>query len=183
MRDAKKLMMAIAFATKAHSGQTRNDGSPYILHPIRVATILSDEYNYNDVDTLCIAILHDVIEDCTKPGQEGKMYGTIKNLFGDSISGGVAVLSKNMCRKLDSGKYDIDQYYSDISTERRDIQAIKVADRIHNVSDMMNWKKDRVRKYLEETRKYVLPIAQSTDAAMYRRLYELVQTQEAMLLP
>jgi (p)ppGpp synthase/HD superfamily hydrolase len=48
---------AIALATEAHRGQTRPDGGPYILHPLRVMLSLLDELDQ------VAAVLHDVVED------------------------------------------------------------------------------------------------------------------------
>jgi len=49
------------FGAKAHTGQQRKTGEPYIAHPLAVAGILADVHV--DAATLCAALLHDVIED------------------------------------------------------------------------------------------------------------------------
>src|SRR5579871_4559560 len=60
--DVRKIRYAYYVAEKAHSGQTRTSGEPYILHPIAVARILVDLRM--DDDSICAALLHDVLEDC-----------------------------------------------------------------------------------------------------------------------
>ena len=55
------LYKAYCYAAKAHEGQTRKDGSPYITHPLAVANIVADLKL--DTDALCAALLHDCIED------------------------------------------------------------------------------------------------------------------------
>ena len=57
----RQVYTAYQFAAKAHSGQQRHSGDPYISHPIAVAKILAQMRM--DVQTLIAAILHDVIED------------------------------------------------------------------------------------------------------------------------
>ena len=59
--DKALLYKAYCYAAKAHEGQTRKDGSPYITHPLAVADIVADLKL--DTDSLCAALLHDCIED------------------------------------------------------------------------------------------------------------------------
>lgn len=69
MKEILKHHKAIAFAAKAHEGQTRKDGvTPYIVHPIGVAEIVK-YYNGND-DEINAAHLHDVVEDCDITNEE-----------------------------------------------------------------------------------------------------------------
>ncbi|MCF0113719.1 MAG: bifunctional (p)ppGpp synthetase/guanosine-3',5'-bis(diphosphate) 3'-pyrophosphohydrolase, partial [Erysipelotrichaceae bacterium] len=71
----QKLDDAIIFATKCHSGQLRKIvNTPYILHPLEVATIISTMTP--DEDLMIAGLLHDVIEDCNVDPKE------IKNRFG-----------------------------------------------------------------------------------------------------
>jgi Guanosine polyphosphate pyrophosphohydrolases/synthetases len=62
--DIIKITRAFGIATKAHTGQFRNGNKvePYINHPLRVALILIEELNIHDVDLICAALLHDVLE-------------------------------------------------------------------------------------------------------------------------
>ena len=56
------MRQAYTFASRAHDGQERMDGKPYISHPLEVAKILV-EMNM-DTDSICAALMHDVLEDC-----------------------------------------------------------------------------------------------------------------------
>lgn len=173
-------MQAIAFATKAHKGQIRDDGTPYVLHPIGVATMLATEFGYSDVDTLCVAILHDVIEDCSPKGHPMSMYIAIKDQFGDKVAGGVAMLSKNMALTGgdNGGKPDKHKYFTDIAGSSSMVRVVKVADRIYNMSDMVGWPMKRIHNYIFETQVHVIPIALGTDERMAKRLQEVVAIQE-----
>lgn len=60
-KQGEMLSKAILIATLAHEGQFDKAGKPYILHPLTVLHKVGDE----DEETQCVAVLHDVIEDCT----------------------------------------------------------------------------------------------------------------------
>ena len=70
---------AIALAVEAHAGQERKDGSPYILHPLRVMNVFADEPGVPGKILRCAAVLHDVCEDCGVP------LTTIRDLVGAPI--------------------------------------------------------------------------------------------------
>ncbi len=61
MKNGEMLSKAILIATQAHAGQFDKGGKPYICHPL---TVMHKVGNSNEV-VQCIAVLHDVIEDCT----------------------------------------------------------------------------------------------------------------------
>ena len=54
---------ALKLAFRAHLGQFRDDGTPYVVHPLRVCCLLAEEMHLRDLKTLCTALLHDAIED------------------------------------------------------------------------------------------------------------------------
>ena len=59
--ESPRIQQAIDIATKAHEGQLRKTGEPYIIHPLAVMKIL-EEWNM-DEDTIIAGILHDTVED------------------------------------------------------------------------------------------------------------------------
>ena len=59
-KQVNLMRQAYTFASKAHDGQERMDGKPYISHPLEVARILV-EMNM-DVDSICAGLMHDVLE-------------------------------------------------------------------------------------------------------------------------
>lgn len=69
---------AVAFAMKAHEGQTRKDGSVYILHPLEDATVVGTMTN--DLELLAAAVLHDTVEDTPVTAQD------ILDNFGERIA-------------------------------------------------------------------------------------------------
>ena len=72
--EVTSILRAYEFGSKAHEGQQRKSGEPYIHHPLEVARILSDMHM--DYQTLSAAILHDVIEDThTAKAEISKQFG------------------------------------------------------------------------------------------------------------
>ncbi len=127
-KEVNQVLKAYSYAQKAHSGQYRLSGEPYVSHPLAVANILSSLKM--DQDTLSAALLHDVIEDTgsTKLGIKKEFNINVANLV-DGVS------------KLD--KLDI-QSATEIQAENfqkmvlamsKDIRVVvlKLADRLHNM--------------------------------------------------
>ena len=85
--DYKTFEKAIDFAVKAHSGQTRKDGTLFILHPMEVAAIAGTLTKNTDV--LCAAVLHDTVEDTATTAQD------IFDNFGERIAELVACETEN----------------------------------------------------------------------------------------
>ena len=59
------LISAIAYAAEKHKNQRRKDAeaSPYINHPIALANVLANEGGIANIDVICAAVLHDILED------------------------------------------------------------------------------------------------------------------------
>ena len=69
---------AYVYANRCHDGQTRRSGEPYMQHPLNTALVLADLRL--DTDTLCAALLHDVMEDC------GVTYQDLEEEFGGEVA-------------------------------------------------------------------------------------------------
>ena len=76
--DVEPLMRAYIFAAKAHKGQERISGEPYLSHPLEVAGILTELRL--DTGTVAAGLLHDVVEDTHSTLTE------IKELFGNEVA-------------------------------------------------------------------------------------------------
>ena len=76
--DLSKIISSYEFAARAHEGQTRSSGQPYIIHPLSVSYILLELGM--DTDTICAAMLHDVVEDTPVTLEE------VKKRFGQDVA-------------------------------------------------------------------------------------------------
>ena len=146
---------AFEFANKAHAGVRRRSGEPYIMHPIAVATIVSQEIGLGST-SICAALLHDVVEDtdCTIEVIEasfGKKIATIVDgltkIPGDIFSEQASVQAENF-RKL-------------LLTMSDDIRVvlIKLADRLHNMRTLSSMPPNKQYKIAGETIYIYAPLA------------------------
>lgn len=153
--DEKRLKAAYNFAMKAHEGQKRMDGMPYITHPTEVALILLRLRV--DEDTLIACFLHDVIEDTPYTIKD------VEQRFGKNV----AFLVKGVT-KLSKVKYRHDMLSRQIDSLRkfflhsaRDLRIIliKLADRLHNMRTLSHVHKEKQLRIAKETMEIYVPIA------------------------
>ena len=152
--DVKKIKEAYELAQKAHQGQTRVSGEPYISHPIAVAYILAELGM--DTETLIAALLHDVVED-TPITQED-----IIRQFGNHIAllvDGVTKLGKvPLSTKEEQQSENVRKMLLAMSQDIRVI-IIKLADRLHNMRTLSVKSPQKRRDTALETMEIYAPIA------------------------
>jgi len=111
-----ELDIAKQIATKAHAGQKRRDGTPYIRHPERVAARCKTDQEK------AVAWLHDVIEDC--PGWTAAKLG--KRGISDPVSWAVLLLTKGAWPEQD---------YLPLIKDNALAKAVKIQDMLDNLGD------------------------------------------------
>ncbi len=141
-------------AEKAHSGQFRKSGEPYISHPLSVALILAEL----KLDYLCIvaAILHDCIEDTSVTKDD------IKNDFGQQIAHIVEGVSKLTNLEFNSSSQkQAENFQKLILAMSKDMRVmiIKLADRLHNMRTIDSMSKEKKILKAKETSELHAPIA------------------------
>ena len=150
----KEIYRAYEFGAKAHAGQLRLSGEPYIHHPVRVAQILAEMHM--DPGSLVAAILHDVIED-TPTAKEH-----IISEFGDEVAELVDGLSKLTHLSFESKAHaQAENFRKMLLAMSHDIRVIlvKLADRLHNMRTLKALKVDKRRQISRETLEIYAPIA------------------------
>ena len=146
---------AYLFGAKAHEGQHRVSGEPYIYHPLEVACILADMHM--DHQTLIAALLHDVIEDTDTAKKE------ISKRFGKSVAELVDGVSKLTQVTFDSVEQaQAHNFRKMLMAMSNDIRVIlvKLADRLHNMRTLGVLHPDKRRRIARETLEIYVPIAQ-----------------------
>jgi (p)ppGpp synthase/HD superfamily hydrolase len=154
--DRKDIREALKVAEACHKGQKRDEGTPYILHPIRVGLILLNELGVNDPVPVIIALLHDVMEDSDITEAE------IESRFGTKVAHAVKVLTKKKDYGLSKEERDR-LYIENLSEADPVIRRIKLSDRLDNVRGLhRSPDPGKRRKYWQETRDVYLPFARTS---------------------
>ena len=153
--DTESLNKAYNFALEAHQNQKREEGVPYIIHPVAVAKILTDLKL--DSATITTGLLHDTIED-TKV-----TYESVKKEFGEEVANlvdGVTKISELETKASTESKAE--NFRKLILATSKDIRVllVKIADRLHNMRTIqfVNDKKKIIRK-AKETMEIYAPLA------------------------
>jgi guanosine-3',5'-bis(diphosphate) 3'-pyrophosphohydrolase len=136
---------ALHYAVKAHEGQFRSDGSPYVKHPERVADFVRKFKKSKNLDALIsAAFLHDTIEDTDTTHED------LEKMFGGLIASLVKELTSDKDKIREIGKTDyLAQKMANMSSWAL---VIKLADRLDNVQDIATAKTPEWRrKYRSET--------------------------------
>ena len=149
------LSKAYEFALNAHKNQKRDEGVPYIIHPLAVADILSDLKL--DSATITTGLLHDTIED-TKI-----TYNSVVKEFGKEVADlvdGVTKISELEDKAADNSKAE--NFRKLILATSKDIRVllVKLADRLHNMRTLQFVKDEnkKIRK-AKETMEIYAPLA------------------------
>lgn len=152
--DLSKIVSAYELAEKYHHNQKRESGEPYITHPLAVAYILLELGM--DTDTICSALLHDVVEDtdCTLE-QLQKKFGTDVAM----LVNGVTKLKKVETFTKDEQKAENIRKILLAMSEDIRVIIIKLADRLHNMRTLNFCKEEKRRTIAHETMNIYAPIA------------------------
>jgi GTP diphosphokinase / guanosine-3',5'-bis(diphosphate) 3'-diphosphatase len=165
--DVDVVMRAYLYAARAHDGQTRKSGEPYLMHPIAVAAILAEWHM--DVDTIATGFLHDTMEDCLASHSE------LSGMFGVQVADmveGVTKIGKLRFRNKEEAQAE--NFRKMILAMAKDIRVIlvKLADRLHNMRTMEHMRPDRQKDISQETLDIFAPIANRLGLAAVKQELE-----------
>lgn len=152
--EVETLARAYAFSARAHAGQYRKDGKPYITHPLAVAEILAGWHM--DGQTLVAALLHDVLEDT------GVSREQITADFGPAVAALVDGVTKLDQLKFESRVHaQAENFRKMLLAMAKDVRVIliKLADRLHNMRTLDAMKPEARTRIAQETLEIYAPIA------------------------
>lgn len=152
--DIALIKKSYEYSEKAHEGQIRRSGEPYILHPLQVAFILSQLHL--DAPAIMTGLLHDTVEDTDATLDE------IKKLFGESVANlvdGVTKISQISFRNTHAKQGE--NIRKMIVAMGKDIRVIvvKLADRLHNMRTLNHMPYEKQARIAQETLDIYAPIA------------------------
>ena len=150
-----RVRKAYLIGARAHAGQTRKSGEPYITHPVAVAHILAELGM--DAETIIAAILHDTLEDTplSRAELEAEFGTTVAELVD-----GVTKLDKLRFRSV--AEAAAESFRKMLLAMARDMRVIliKLADRLHNMRTLTSMVPEARRRIARETLDIYAPIAQ-----------------------
>ena len=169
------IQKALLLAERAHDGQTRDDGHPYVIHPIRVAKSLLEEIGEREANILAAALLHDVVEDTRVTVAE------IQEQFGPRI----AELVNSVTRPRAKEETEHDKFttkpknYQKILTSSTETIRIKAMDILDN---MRGWVaaeqtvrlQGKLPRWLHEARLWYIPIGEKAGNGVAQEMREIV---------
>jgi len=144
------------FAKKAHKGQKRSSGEPYIIHPLSTAYILAKMHMSSKI--IATGILHDVIEDTEFTFQD------LKNLFGENIANlveGVTKISDFHYKGSSHMAKQAENFRKLLISSTKDVRVIliKLADRLHNMQTIEFLDTNRQKRIAKSTLSIYAPLA------------------------
>jgi GTP diphosphokinase / guanosine-3',5'-bis(diphosphate) 3'-diphosphatase len=152
--DLGLVQRAYAYAAKAHDGQLRRSGDPYVVHPLGVATTIAELKL--DVPSICAGLLHDCVEDTSATTEE------ITQAFGSEISflvEGVTKLGKIPWNTKEERQAE--SFRKMLLAMARDIRVIliKLADRVDNMRTLDAMPPEKQERIARETMEIYAPLA------------------------
>lgn len=152
--EVEIIKRAYYYADNLHSGQKRQSGEPYIIHPLNVAYILASMHA--DRDTICAGLLHDTLEDTHVTKED------ISHDFNPEIASlvdGVTKISKlNFSTKQEQNVANTRKIITGITSDVR-IIIIKLADRLHNMRTLEYKMEFKQKENSLETMDIFVPLA------------------------
>lgn len=152
--DTDMIMRAFELADKAHKGQKRKSGEEYIIHPVAVAYILA-QYKM-DTETICAALMHDVIEDT--PYTHEDIAREFNETIADLVEGVTKIGKIDYQSKEESQAEYLRKMVMAMSKDIRVI-LIKLVDRLHNMRTLEYMTKEKQQEKARETLDIYAPIA------------------------
>lgn len=158
------LEKAIEFMKQKHGNQKRKQGTPYYTHPLAVAKLLKDK-GFPEEYQLA-GLFHDLIEDTDAT------YEEIIAFSNEDVAEAVRLLSKTK-------GYVMSEYIGNIKANEM-ARMVKLADRIHNLSESPNASRKFQAKYIEETQAWYIGLAEGTvfEDDLNRELNNLIKVYE-----
>ncbi|MBQ5545512.1 MAG: bifunctional (p)ppGpp synthetase/guanosine-3',5'-bis(diphosphate) 3'-pyrophosphohydrolase [Clostridia bacterium] len=152
--DMAAIEKAYLFANRAHAGQTRKSGEPYIVHPISVANILVQLGM--DTDSVVAALLHDVVEDT--PVTSAEIEANFGSIIAQIIDG-LTKLSKMGFKTRE--EHQAENVRRMLIASNKDIRVliIKLADRLNNMRTLSAMYPQKQRDIARETMEIYAPLA------------------------
>lgn len=157
-----KIYQALCVAYRAHRGQMRKSGDPFIIHPVEVALLLANLKM--DAPTVIAGLLHDTVEDTelTFPQLEALFGPTVRSIVEGETKVSklpkLAMQENSLAEQQDEQAENLRQMFVAMTDDYR-IIIVKLADRLHNMRTLRHMKPEKQIKISRETLDIFAPLA------------------------
>lgn len=171
--DRRLILEALDLVKKKHSGQYRDEGPPYAIHPIRVATLLIEDLGIEDRDSVIAALLHDTVEDTDLTLEE------VEKKFSSNISQMVSVLTRDKDTEPKQEKF------KKILGENKLVRIIKACDWLDN---MRSWSyiprnnpvRSKFPRWFHEAETMYIPLAETVDSKLVQDMKKALASAQSL---
>ena len=168
-RDKSLILEALEVTKRAHEGQKRDEGDPYIIHPIRVANTLIYDLDITDAEMIITGLLHDVVEDT------GVLTQQIKEQFGSRVAGLTKALTRDKEKETKREKFE--------KTVKgpKEVRLIKTCDWLDNLRSFVyrTDRGERWQRHIKEAREMYIPLVEAVGNGWLMK--EMKKAYEAVL--
>lgn len=166
--ELQRIQKACEFSIRAHQGQSRASGEPYVHHPMQVAMLMAELHL--DAKTIIAGILHDVIEDTpiTRETLEAEFGASVTNIV-DGVSK-IDFLERHSNRE-EAQALSLQKMILAMTNDMRVI-LVKLIDRLHNIRTLGSLPITRQRRIARETLEVYAAIAHRLGMDKFRREFE-----------
>ncbi|KOX37244.1 MULTISPECIES: HD domain-containing protein [unclassified Streptomyces] len=170
--EQSRARVAGALALTIYDGHTRDQGTPYLEHPLAIITLLATEIRVSQVETLLVALLHDALE--VTPESEALLIQHLGAPFADRLR---AMTADHRLEQRPKAAGDETRWRFKQAALLPEDLLVRLADRLHNLRDLAaSPNHDRRRRFLQSLQDFYLPLA---DAA--RDLSPHLEAMHALL--
>ncbi len=183
------LAPAYMLAKKFHQGKTRfckpeAEPPPYVVHPLRVARIMAEEWGYTEPNALATALLHDSFDD-TLITERSEAENELRGVMGSEVFEAVHLLTKPYLpiTHLTDIRFERDaRYFKVLFEAQKWVRVVKLADRTDNLRDAAQWGEiDIWERYSRDTIGWHLYLARNTSPIAEIALFKALIDGERLL--
>jgi guanosine-3',5'-bis(diphosphate) 3'-pyrophosphohydrolase len=169
------LSKALRFAVETHDGDYRDGsfGLPYSTHPVEVCTLLRYVGEVTDVELLCVAMLHDLLEETdTLPAELELEFGFRVSLLVQELTRTEPTPEEaSALSKEDLWQFRSNLLLADISAMSADAQKVKLADRLANLRQAKVTRNgEKLRRYKRQSKKILEIIPKTVNPALWKAI-------------
>ncbi|MGA4858339.1 HD domain-containing protein [Streptomyces koyangensis] len=153
--DQSRARVAGALALTVYDGHTRDQGTPYLEHPLAIITLLATEIRVSQVETLLLALLHDALE--VAPESEALLVQHLGGPFADRLR---AMTADHRLEQRPKAVSDETRWrFKQAALPPEDL-LVRLADRLHNLRDLAaSPNADRRRRFHQSLQDFYLPLS------------------------